>query len=397
MVKIDNKDSCCGCEACTQICPKSCITMQKDFEGFLYPSVDANQCINCGLCEIVCPLKNVKQDKKPQKVLAIKNKNIQIRTKSSSGGIFYQIAKYIIQKGGIVYGAAFDSDWNVHHISIEEQSEIYKLMGSKYLQSRINNTYKDIKKLLQKNQLVLFTGCPCQVAGLNNYLLNKKYPNLITIDCLCHGVPSPEIWQMYLKDVCSIKDKDYNKNFNYKSKISNINFRDKTDGWRNYRLTISGNLTSKKDNDNIILSENHKDNIFMKGFLNNLYLRPSCYQCKFKRFQSNSDLTIGDYWGIYRVKPDFNDNNGVSMAFINTHKAASILTMINNDIEFVVTTFEDTLSNNGLNKTTIPHKKRNYFFNKTTEYESNISNLIEKSLRSSIYKRLFLKISNLLK
>lgn len=198
MITIKSDKDCCGCEACLNKCPQQCITMEKNQEGFLYPKIDSNKCINCHLCEKVCPILHPFEDRPPYKTLAIKNKNQQIRKNSASGGLFSILAESIIEKGGCVYGAAFTKDWTVRHICITQKEELSLLRGSKYLQSSIGLCYQDIESKLKQGVPILFTGTPCQISGLKHYLI-KEYTNLYTAEIICHSTTSPQLWQTYLK------------------------------------------------------------------------------------------------------------------------------------------------------------------------------------------------------
>ena len=199
MINIKDKSKCCGCSGCMNICPKNAIIMKEDKNGFKYPIVDKEKCINCGLCEKVCPiLNNKKEQQKEIKAYACYNKNIEERLKSSSGGIFILLAKEILKRNGIVFGAAFDENFNVKHISIDNEKDIEKLMGSKYVQSNMGKVYKEVKEFLENGKYILFSGTPCQIEGLKKFL-KKDYDKLYTQDIICHGVPSPKIWQMYLE------------------------------------------------------------------------------------------------------------------------------------------------------------------------------------------------------
>lgn len=194
MIEIKDKKDCCGCYACYNICPKKCISMKADEEGFWYSVIEQNKCVNCNLCEKVCPIINpVNRGNSLKLSYAVKNKDEDIRLRSSSGGMFYLLAEDTIKQNGLVYGAAFDKDFSVKHIGIDKISEIELLQGSKYLQSSIGDTYKHVKNDLRENKQVLFTGTPCQVEGLKSFL-GKEEENLITMDFICHGVPSPSIW-----------------------------------------------------------------------------------------------------------------------------------------------------------------------------------------------------------
>ena len=278
MIEIKSKEDCCGCYACYNICPKQCITMKTDNEGFWYPKIDKNKCINCNLCEKVCPIINpVKRVDSKKIAYASMNKDEQVRMKSSSGGIFSILAEYIIKNNGVVYGAGFDEDFNIKHKRILYSTDLDLLRGSKYVQSSIGDIYKQVKNDLENNNPVLFTGTPCQVEGLRSYL-RKEYVNLITMDFICHGVPSPLVWEKYLKKMKKSKQEN----------IKNIYFRNKDIGWKLFSLKI---IFDKR-----IYSNDLNNDLFMKGFLQDVYLRPSCYNCKFKKINRISDITVADFF-----------------------------------------------------------------------------------------------------
>ena len=200
MISIKDKKKCCGCSACVQRCPKQCINFREDNEGFRYPYIDTDKCINCGLCEKVCPIINQYNEKVPTKVYAAINTNEKIRMQSSSGGIFTYIATKVIEEKGVVFGARFDKNWEVKHDFTENIEGLSAFRGSKYMQSRIEDNYLKVEKFLKDGRKVLFSGTPCQIAGLKRYL-KKNYENLLTIDIICHGVPSPKIWRLYLNEI----------------------------------------------------------------------------------------------------------------------------------------------------------------------------------------------------
>ena len=218
MITIFDKTNCCGCGACSNICPKSCITMQADEEGFLYPKINKKTCINCGLCEKICPILNKPKTYQILQCYAAKHKNSKIKLKSSSGGIFTALAENILKEGGVVFGAAFDKDWNVRHTFCKNLNDLDKLRRSKYVQSDIGLTYRQTKDFLDKECKVLFTGTPCQIAALRNFL-GKEYENLLTAELFCHGVPSPTVWQKFLEENTQ------------KNRIKAIDFRHKRLGW----------------------------------------------------------------------------------------------------------------------------------------------------------------------
>lgn len=310
MIDIKDKKDCCGCTACQQICPKHCITMQPDDEGFLYPVVDINACIDCGMCENVCPELNHNIKTKPLATYAAINPNLHIRMKSSSGGIFSMLAEKTIEDSGVVYGAAFDRDWSVRHIKEESSEGLVSLRGSKYLQSNLGDIFKDVRTELNSGRRVLFSGTPCQTSGLKKFL-HKDYPNLTTVDFVCHGVPSPAVWHSYLKESSK----------NQIATVTDISFRNKKNGWKNYEVSIE----SKKGDNKTINSETFNRNPYMQAFLANLTLRPSCYDCPVKGCSSGSDITLGDFWGIEHIDPSVDDDRGVSLVMVNTSKGNELI------------------------------------------------------------------------
>lgn len=389
MINIVNKQDCCGCSACVQRCPKHCISMKEDSEGFLYPVVDESICIDCGLCEKVCPIINNSEKLSVKEVLAVKNRNETERMASSSGGVFIALAKKTIEKGGIVFGAVFDENWEVMHTYAETLDEVKPMMGSKYLQSRIGNSFRDAEKFLKEGREVLFTGSPCQVTGLHNYL-RKDYPNLLSVDFLCHGVPSPGVWRKYLDEEFQLsarraaagKNTVLSSSLKSVPVITGIEFRDKTlNGWKKYSFVVRGSA-SKTDKNSVLLSDIHYNNPYMRGFLADVYLRPSCYRCRCKNGVSQSDLTIGDFWGIDRLMPDFDDDKGVGLVLVNTDKGKALLDTL--DMEIRRSTVEVAKAwNGGFKEQVARHPNRKKFFhsyNRQTGIISNISQALKVSL-----------------
>lgn len=331
MINIEDLASCCGCGACYQKCPKNCISMQEDSEGFLYPKVELSLCIECGLCEKVCPVINQGVIKEPLHVYVAMNKDEEIRQKSSSGGIFTLLAERVIGNGGVVFGAIFNDNWEVVHSYTESMDGLEFLRTSKYVQSNIGDTYKLTKVFLDAGREVLFVGTPCQIGGLRLFL-NKDYEKLLSVDILCHGVPSPKVWRMYLDDIIRTKcGVGKNKVSLSLKEISNISFRDKEFGWKKYGFKVWGKSASKADQNtvsrfgyiqknHVLFSEPSSVNIYMRGFINDLYLRPSCNSCPSKLGKSGSDITIADYWNIGTVAPEFDDDKGAGLILINSEK-----------------------------------------------------------------------------
>ena len=315
MIDIKEKAACSGCGACSAVCPEGCIEMKKDDEGFLYPYADKNKCIHCSLCDKICPIKN-QEAKKVEKVTcyAAYNKNDEERKNSSSGGIFVALAKKVISNGGVVFGAAFDGELHLRHISAKSLADLKALMGSKYLQSRTVESYIEVKDCLEQNKEVLFSGTPCQISGLKGFL-GKEYEKLILVDIVCHGVPSPNFFSAYK----SFLEKKY------KSKVISVDFRNKKYGWKRYSVRVL--FENGKE-----ICENFIDNMYMKAFLKNVCLRTSCYDCAFKSIPKCSDLTIGDFWGCDHVLKEKNDDKGISLILVNSQRGYDFLNEIGNDI-----------------------------------------------------------------
>lgn len=309
---VVHKKQCCGCEACAQICPRHCIKMQPDKEGFLYPLTDTQNCINCHLCENVCPTIHKNATREPSKINLVKNPNENIRIQSSSGGAFSIIAEQIIKEHGVVFGAYFDKDWNVIHGYIENIEDLQKFRGSKYVQSHVANTFHDVKKFLIQGRKVLFSGTPCQIAALDKFLNCQEYDNLYKLDFICHGVPSPGIWQAYLNDI-TLNNKTIDK----------ISFRDKIHGWKNFSMAITFATTDATKG--YTKYEPIDKNPYLKGFIANLFLRPSCHNCNFKHFSSKSDITLADAWGMWEYAPEQFDDLGSSLLISFTPKAQTLI------------------------------------------------------------------------
>jgi ferredoxin len=329
MIKISNKRNCCGCEACVQACPKKCIDFIPDSQGFLYPKVNESLCVNCGLCNKVCPVLNVKEHTIPSStpVYAAYNKNSNQRSSSSSGGIFSILASDVIKKNGVVFGALFDKDWKVVHGYAENNVQIEPLKRSKYVQSRIGNSYKEVKAFLRQGREVMFVGTPCQVAGLKQYL-QKNYDNLITVDVICHGVPSPMIWTKYLQEKKSEIASLNNGCSDNDIEFTSISFRDKVESWRRFHLSFTYKV--KKDGidaiaaDSIIGTQSKYiwEDDYMLSFLKDYANRPSCFDCKFRNGKCRSDITLADFWNVKECLDDeeMTGEHGTSLVLVNTSK-----------------------------------------------------------------------------
>lgn len=355
MIDILDKKDCCGCASCVQVCPKQCISMNEDCEGFLYPKVDSAVCVDCGLCEKVCPVINQGCTIVPLATYAAKNKDEKIRYKSSSGGVFTLIAEQILADGGVVFGARFNENWEVIHDYAETVEGLEPFRGSKYVQSVIADNYKYAKQFLLEGRNVLFSGTPCQIAGLKKFL-RKEYENLLTVEVVCHGVPSPKVWRDYLqyKRAQHVVGKNtVSSSIDELPVITGISFRDKISGWKKYGFKIcytalkaAENSVSKSANiDNCEITPFNED-IFMKGFLKNLYLRPSCYQCMARQGKSGADIAIADYWGIQRIHPELDDDKGVNLVLINTRKGQTYFDAIAATLTYTISDYRKAIANN---------------------------------------------------
>lgn len=316
MIEIKKKEQCSGCGACRNVCPRNCITMVDDAEGFAYPQVNAENCIDCHLCEKVCPILNPTQEcacKHPI-VLSAKADDV-VRSQSSSGGIFALLAKHIIQQNGVVFGAVFDKDFNVVHTCATNEEGILPMMGSKYVQSDTNETFSKVKELI-KDRKVLYVGTPCQIEGLLSFLRYKNIENLYTVDFVCHGIPSSKVWRIYLKE----RETEFGK------KTENAFHRDKRHGWKAFSMTLqSSSMRYSK-----ILTFDK----YLQTFLRNYSLRPSCYHCPFKKIKRLNDITLADFWGIAKIRKGFDDDKGVSLVLIHSEKGQELFDGIKTDIQW---------------------------------------------------------------
>lgn len=305
----ESKDSCCGCGACSNACPKECIIMKADTEGFLYPQIDKSKCVNCGKCRKVCPFLGKKNEPAVQISYAAISNNDADRQKSSSGGVFALFAKTIIKDSGVVVGTRMSQDFKTAEvIAIEDVNELEELMGSKYVQSNTRKIYQVVKRYLDANRKVLFTGTPCQVTGLKNYL-GKDYNELFCVEIICHGVPSPKLWEKYVEHMEA----------RYNAHMTRVNFRCKDKSWREFGI-------NETYGDKAYFAFKEADP-YMQMFLKNYSLRESCYSCKIKG-HSDADITVGDFWGIEDCLPNMNDGKGTSLIIVKTKKGNILLEQI---------------------------------------------------------------------
>jgi len=348
MIAVFNKkNDCCGCTACKHICPKFAIEMQPDEEGFLYPEINQQLCIDCGLCKKVCVFQNgyeTTNNYNPPKVYAAKNKDEDTRMNSTSGGVFTAISDNVLMNNGLVFGAVFNENMEVIHKVANKSDERNRFRGSKYVQSDLKNVYMEIKQQLNEDVQILFTGTPCQTAGLKSFLGNENTEKLILCDIVCHGVPSPLIWREHLAQIESIS----------KNKIVAYNFRDKTIGWRGANITI--NLKDR------IWKNNHLARTYSNLYFSHYIIRPACHNCKYTNTERPSDITIADFWGIEKNMPDFDDNKGVSLVLVNSYKGLRLLESVEDRLVIRVSNVKDCLQPQ-LSEPTKPSLKRLEFWN----------------------------------
>ena len=343
MIRITDKQRCCGCHACVQRCPKACITLIPDAEGFSYPQVDLSRCIDCGLCEKVCPVIHPAEAHRPQQIFAANNTDPTIRLKSASGGIFTSLAEHILLQNGVVFGARFNDAWEVVHDYTETHEGLASFRCIKYVQSSIGECYRQAENFLKSGRTILFTGTPCQLSGLRCYL-GKSYTNLLAVEIVCHGVPSPGIWQDYLHDLCGNKRPDY-VHFRYKPESENLQ-KDLKSGMLSpfAKKSHVQQYLHIAHGSQILCAEPHKSNPYIRGFLSDLFLRPSCHACPARSGRSGSDITIADFWGIKKYHRKFYDHHGISLIMIHTPKGLAAWQQLS--LLSIPATYEQALAGN---------------------------------------------------
>ena len=402
MIVLKEKKDCCGCSACAQRCPKLCITMQSDNEGFLYPCINTEQCIDCGLCEKVCPVINRGETTRPIVAYAAMNKNEEIRLASSSGGIFTLLAEAVINEGGVVFGVKFNESWQAVFDYTETIEGLAPFRGSKYVQAIVGNAYKTAEGFLKAGRKVLFTGTPCQIAGLNKYL-RKDYENLLTVDIICHGAPSPLVWKEYVAELIRAKrgagKNSVSLSLNDEPVLTGISFRDKTNSWKKYcfRATFAASKAAKNTvSEPEYILETFNKNKFMQGFLRDIYLRPSCYSCPAKNGISNSDITIGDFWGIEKHLPEMDDDKGTSAVLVNSHQAEDFINRL--PLHKTVADYESIVTgNSALVKSVARNSYTDLFWKTFASHGIDAILLVCKKMQPSIINRLFQKIKRKVK
>lgn len=364
MLNITDKAQCCGCGACQNICPKGAITMTPDAEGFLYPRVNFDACVKCGLCLKVCPLINKPLPNKIKSAYAAKAAQESVLAASSSGGMFSIFAFEVLKRGGVVFGAGYDKDWNVVHACARNAEELDNLRRSKYVQSDIGGTFKQVREILDKGLPVMFAGTPCQIAGLKNFL-GAENSLLFCAEIICHSVPSPAVWREYLK---TFKTEE----------LSAVNFRDKHLAWDKSYLRFyfkdgsflpSPSLFAKYmaaflERVNIKhFFTKYYSSPFTKAFLSSLITRPACHVCAFKGGRKEGDITMGDMWGFEQICPDMYDDKGLSLLFINSAAGERMFDAVQDKMIYRAVNAESAVKYNPyVIVSPAPHPKRGELF-----------------------------------
>ncbi|WP_010247985.1 Coenzyme F420 hydrogenase/dehydrogenase, beta subunit C-terminal domain [Acetivibrio cellulolyticus] len=350
-----DKTDCCGCGACMNICAKQAISMREDEYGFLYPVINETLCIRCGACKKVCGYQNVEESNTPLETFVGVTKKTDVM-QSASGGIFASIATSVIEENGIVYGCSMeliDGVLSPIHIGVDNLVDLKKLQGSKYVQSFIGNSYSQVKQHLNSQRIVLFSGTPCQIAGLKAYL-NKDYDNLLLIDIICHGVPNAKLFKDYI----------YSLEKKLKAKITEFNFRDKTYGWGYTGKAIYKTANGKVKEKLIYTGESSYCQLFLKSEI----CRESCYVCKYANSHRTGDVTIGDYWGVEKEHPvllssnggSYDEKKGISCLIVNTEQGRRFIDRYASDMQLSVSKFECAARKNGQLKAPIRRSEKRY-------------------------------------
>lgn len=395
MPKLASTLLCSGCSACYSICPKSAITMKPDSEGFMRPVIDAALCVECGACEKACHVVSPYEERMPIEVFAARARNNDIRHTSSSGGIFPLLAREHIRNGGLVWGVKWAKDgrlFRAEHDYTSTYEGLSQFRGSKYVQSDIRDTYRNVKNQLMAGERVLFSGTPCQIAGLKHFL-RKDYPNLICCDVICHGVPSPKIFHDY---IASMLPADTN---GHEYLIKDVRFRDKlyeNGGWRNgVVVVVVVDKYNGKETEIVVSGKRADTDPYLRGFLNELINRPSCQNCTVRNLKSHADITLGDFWKIQKYAPQIDDNMGVSLVCINSDKGMNALRSVADEMsDCIAFDWVAAVDSTGaLVSSPKAHRHRSKFFN--TYYRKGFqASIVNKLLRPTVkeHYRNFIKI-----
>lgn len=382
MIILAEKNACSGCGACACACPQGCISMISDGEGFLYPEINTDKCIECEKCKKSCPVLEKNTPYADANAYAVQNNDESIRLQSSSGGFFTLLAEYVLDRGGVVFGAALSDNLSVYHVCVENKKDLRRLRGSKYVQSVIGDTYLQAKNHLNNGRLVLFTGTPCQIEGLLKFL-GKTYGNLITQDIICHGAPSPDVWKKYI---------EWHEN-NSGNPVVDASFRSKKSGWKAFSMQLRfANGVEKY--------YSLRQDLFLKSFLSDLCLRPSCYSCSFKSKLRASDFTLADFWGVHNFLPETDDDKGTSLVLVFSQKAADIFDELKPRMAVETVDFDEALKyNSAATKSVAQPDSRKHFMSeiKSDNFEAIVNKYCpEKSKSVSFTARVLRKIKKML-
>jgi len=347
VIEVTEKQNCCGCTACVAVCPKNCIEMKEDMEGFLYPEVDQSSCIHCNACDRVCPILNVKE-RKPfeQSAYIVQNKDVEVLRESTAGGAFTAIAKYVIHNSGVVFGVELNKNLEAHHIYVEDVTELKRFRNSKYVQSSVGGTLRKVKFFLEQGKTVCFSGTPCQIEGLKCYL-KKDYENLITVDVVCRAVPSPLIFRKYVELQKQELEDD----------IKTVRFRDKYYGYKYSTM-------------NVVTDRNHgnyhqgvESDPWLRAFFSNICDRPSCHNCHFRNQYRVSDFTIWDCFHAGRFSKELDNDKGATRVLVHTDKGRRIFEAIKDDFSYVEVKPEEAVAGaKEMQESVKPHEQRQVFF-----------------------------------
>ena len=373
MIDKVSAEQCSLCGGCRNACPADAISFENQHLDFVYPHIDPARCIGCNRCERVCPV--LRPQRKPQDGFPLAfvayNRDDSIRRASTSGGVFYALAVHILKQGGCVCGAVFDEQFRVRHILSDRVEDVRRMMGSKYAQSDMGLCYREIRTQLMSGRTVLFSGCPCQVAGLHAFL-GKEYPGLVSVELICHGIPSAEMLRTYIE----MREEQYG------AALRRMEFRNKDEGW--HRSAVRMEFENGK-----VYRELITDDAYMNGFLNNYMLKPSCYHCHFRNFSAGCDLALGDFWGAETMSGWHDDNRGTSAVLVNTEKGRELLNRL--PLELQDCSLDEVVKyNRNLVSSASPHPDREAFYAcaGTNGYRAAIESFLEHPKRYKRRKRL---------
>ena len=373
MIDKVSVQECAICGACINICPVNAISLDKDYLDFRYPQINEDICIHCNQCEKACPILGNKGKPDEGYPIAFASKSVDdsIRLRSSSGGVFYELADQMLRDGGYVCGAVFDDEFHVKHILSNAKEDILRMMGSKYAQSDVGYCYREVKDVLEKGCKVLFSGCPCQVAGLRTFL-GREYPNLLLVELICHGIPSDSMLQTYI----GMQEKKYG------AKLKKLEFRNKAKGWHN-------SFVRMEFCNNCIYTESIGTDAYMNGFLGNVILKQACYNCDFRNSTAGSDIIVGDFWGAETELTEEDDNKGLSAVIVNTEKGLAALKSC--AIVLIPTTEERIVKHNmnliqSSNKS--PQRNEFYGYAEVNGYEAAIQRFLKEKFTQNLKRHM---------